>query len=126
MSTMKLDHAYVSVENMDRAIAFYEDMLGMPITHREDNQWADFRVGGEFYFGLIGAHILGSRRIIGNTSLPVFWADDVDATYEKIQKYGVKIFFPPKLLPHSPNRYYCFVCQDTEGNSIEIVNYDKK
>jgi catechol 2,3-dioxygenase-like lactoylglutathione lyase family enzyme len=44
---MKLDHIYVSVTDMDRAIAFYEDLLEMKVVHREENQWADFDLGNE-------------------------------------------------------------------------------
>ncbi len=126
MSTIKLDHTYVSVENMDRAIAFYEDLFQTKVTHREEDQWADFRIDENCYFGLIGAKVLGPNRIVGNNSIPVFWSDDVDSVYQKIQKYGVKVFFAPKQLAHTPYHYYCFACQDTEGNSIEISNYDRK
>ena len=125
MTTMKLDHVYVSVKDMDRAIAFYEDLFGIKVAHREENQWADFDLGEGFYFGLIDYKIINEKRTVGNNAIPTFWADDVDAVYEKIKKYGVKITFPPTHLAFTTYKYYCFECEDTEGNLIEITNYER-
>ena len=43
--TVKLDHIYLSVKDMDRAVKFREDIFEMKVTHREDNTWADFDTG---------------------------------------------------------------------------------
>jgi len=123
---MKLDHVYVSVEDMDRAIAFYEDMLGMQIAHREENQWADFDFGSGCYFGLIDYRIIDEKRTHGNNTVPTFWADDVDAVYQKVKEYGVTINFEPTDLSFTTYKYYCFECEDTEGNLIEITNYERE
>ncbi len=110
---------------MDRAIKFYEDLLGIKIKHREKDSWADFYSGDEFYLGLINPKIISNRRIIGNNSIPVFFADDIDAVYKKVKKWKVEITFPPEDLPFTTYRYHCFGCKDTEGNIIEIANYEK-
>ncbi|MBU1683240.1 VOC family protein [Patescibacteria group bacterium] len=126
MAVMKFDHAYVSVKNMDRAIAFYEDLFGMKVTHREEDQWADFDIGEGCFFGLIDPKIIDKKRIVGNNSIPVFCSDDVDGIYEKVKKYGIKITFPPNDLAFTTYRYYCFECEDTEGNLIEIADYQRE
>jgi len=126
MTKIRLDHVYLSVKNMDRAIKFYEDLLGMKIKHREENTWADFDDGKGFYLGLINPKIISAKRVVGNNSIPVFFTEDVDAVFEKVKKYGVKITFPPEDLAFTTYRYYCFECEDTEGNLIEIVNYERK
>jgi len=125
MVKMRLDHVYVSVKDMDRAIAFYEELLGMKVAHREGNQWADFDTGKGFYFGLIDYKIINEKRVVGNNTIPTFWADDVDAVYEKVKKYEVKITFQPTDLTFTTYKYYCFECEDTEGNLIEITNYER-
>ncbi|MBU0577052.1 VOC family protein [Patescibacteria group bacterium] len=125
MAVMKFDHAYVSVKNMDRAIAFYEDLFGVKVANREENQWADFDFGKGCFFGLIEPKIIDEKRIVGNNSIPVFRSDDVDGIYEKVKKYGVKITFPPTDLAFTTYRYYCFECEDTEGNLIEIADYQR-
>lgn len=125
MVKVRLDHIYVSVKDMNRAIEFYEDLLGMKIKHREENTWADFDVGGGFYLGLINPKIISDKRIVGNNAIPVFFADDVDAVFEKVKKWKVKILFPPKDLPYTDYPYRCFECEDTEGNIIEIAKYKR-
>ena len=125
MTKVKLDHVYVSVKNMARAIKFYEDLLGTKITHREENAWADFDVGSGFYLGLINPKIISDKRIVGNNVIPVFFADNVDAVFEKVRKHKVKIIFPPENLEFTDYPYRCFQCEDTEGNIIEIAKYDR-
>ena len=123
---MRLDHVYVSVKDMDRAISFYEDLLGMKVAHREKNQWADFDLGNGCYLGLIDPTIIAEKRIVGNNALPVFWAENVDEVFEKVKKWNVKVSFPPQDLAFTTYRYYCFECEDTEGNLIEITNYQRE
>jgi predicted enzyme related to lactoylglutathione lyase len=123
---VKLDHVYVSVKNMDRAIKLYEDLLGMKVTHREKNTWADFDIGGGFYFGLINPKIISNKRIVGNNSVPVFWADDVDAVFEKVKKWKCEIVNEPIDLNFTDYPYRCFQFYDTEGNLIEVAKYDRK
>lgn len=125
MAKMKLDHIYVSVKNMDRAIAFYEDLLEQKVSYREENQWADFYLEDSCYLGLIDPKVVSDKRIIGNNIMPVFFSDDVDGVFKKVEKYNVKISFSPKDLEFTAYRYYCFECEDTEGNLIEIVNYKR-
>jgi catechol 2,3-dioxygenase-like lactoylglutathione lyase family enzyme len=43
--SVKLDHIYLSVKNMDRAVLFWEDLLETKVKHRENNTWADFDNG---------------------------------------------------------------------------------
>ena len=126
MAHAKLDHFYLSVKVMDRAIKFYEDLLGMKVTHREEDTWADFDLGSGFYFGLINPKIISDKRIVGNNAIPVFWADDVDAVFEKVKKHGVKIVSPPENLAFTDYPYRCFQCKDTEGNLIEVAKYERK
>ncbi len=122
----KLDHVYMSVKNMDRAIKFYEDLLGTKVKHREGKTWADFDVGSGFYFGLINPKIISEKRIVGNNAIPVFFADNIDVVFRKIKKHKVKIIFPPEDLEFTDYPYRCLQCEDTEGNIIEIVKYNRK
>lgn len=125
IAKVRLDHFYLSVKVMGRAISFYEDLLGIKIIHREENTWADFDLGNGVYLGLINPRIISDKRIVGNNAIPVFFADDVDAVFEKVKKHKVKIIFPPENLKFTDYPYRCFQCEDTEGNLIEIANYKK-
>jgi len=122
---IKLDHIYISVENMDRAINFYEDLLEIKCLHREENTWADFDAGNGVYFGLINPNVISSKRIVGNNSIPVFWSDDVDLIFKKIKKYNCKIVSEPEDLDFTDYPYRCFQFYDIEGNLIEIAKYER-
>jgi len=126
MPDIKFDHTYVSVIDMDRAIKFYAALLDKEAAHREENTWADFDMGSGVYFGLIDSKIVSDKRVIGNNAIPVFRTDDVDAIFEKVKGIGVKIFHEPETLEYTDYFYRVFLCYDTEGNLIEIAQYERE
>lgn len=123
MPTVRFDHAYVSVLDMDRAVRFYENLLGMNACHREGDTWADFDEGHGCYFGLINPSVLEEERRAGNNAIVVFRSDDVDAAFERVKSMGVEILFPPMNLDFTEYPYRCFQCLDTEGNVMEVASY---
>lgn len=123
--TLTLDHVYVSVHKMDRAVAFYEDLLNIKVCHREDDTWADFDIGHGLYFGLIDPNIVDTQRTVGNNAVPVFRTDDIDAAYAKIQHWGCTIIQPPENLNYTDYPYRCLQFLDTEGNLVEIAKYER-
>ena len=38
-----IDHVYYWTRDMDRAVAFYETVLGLPVSRRAGNEWAEFQ-----------------------------------------------------------------------------------
>ncbi len=82
---IKLDHIYFSVENMERAVNFYEELLERKATHREEDRWADFEIEGQegMYFGLINKNALENKRIIGNNATLGIYTDDINKAFEK-------------------------------------------
>lgn len=42
-----IDTVFYQVCSMDRAIAFYSDLLGFPVLRREGNDWAELDAGGQ-------------------------------------------------------------------------------
>jgi len=125
MSKLYFDHVYVSVQNMDRAIKFYETLLDKKVSHREKNTWADFDIGSGCYFGLINPEIIDNERKIGNNSIPVFATDNVDDIHQKVKNVGAKIIHDIETLKYTDYFYRVFLCEDTEGNLIEIAQYER-
>ena len=122
---VKLDHVYVSVGDMSRAIEFYESLLGIKVTHREEDTWADFDMGDGCYFGLINPDIIDDKRVVGNNSVPVFRTEDVDAVFERVKKWNCEIVSNPEDLTFTEYPYRCFQFRDLEGNLIEVAWYGK-
>src|SRR4030095_13577705 len=46
MAIKKFSSAYYVVGNMDQAVAFYKDTLGMNVKFRDGNRWTQFDVNG--------------------------------------------------------------------------------
>ena len=42
----------VYISDMDRAVAFYVEILGLKLQQRFDDHWAEIRVGGDLVIGL--------------------------------------------------------------------------
>lgn len=42
----RVDNAHYWTKNMDAAIAFYQDVLGLGLVFRSGDDWAEFDVGG--------------------------------------------------------------------------------
>jgi catechol 2,3-dioxygenase-like lactoylglutathione lyase family enzyme len=41
-----IDHVYYWTRDMDRAVAFYETILSLPVSRRAGNEWAEFQAEG--------------------------------------------------------------------------------
>lgn len=124
---LKLDHFYFSVENIQKAVKFYEQLLDIKATHIEGDRWADFEIEGQegMYFGLINANALENKRISGNNAILGIYTDDIEKAFERAKEIGATILYEPEYVQDSPYKYICFGIQDTDGNIIEVANYEK-
>ena len=41
----EIDHVYYWVSDMDAAVAFYGEVLGLPLVRRDGDEWAEFEAG---------------------------------------------------------------------------------
>jgi catechol 2,3-dioxygenase-like lactoylglutathione lyase family enzyme len=41
----EIDHVYYWVSDMDAAVAFYGEVLGLPLLRRDGDEWAEFDAG---------------------------------------------------------------------------------
>lgn len=86
---LKLDHFYFSVENIQKAVKFYEQLLDIKATHIEGDRWADFEIEGQegMYFGLINANVLENKRISGNNATLGIYTDDIEKNKTDIETF---------------------------------------
>ena len=124
---LKLDHFYFSVENIQKAVKFYEQLLDIKATHIEGDRWADFEIEGQegMYFGLINANVLENKRISGNNATLGIYTDDIEKAFKRAKLIGATILYEPEYVQDSPYKYICFGIQDIDGNIIEIANYER-
>ncbi|HEY7659302.1 MAG TPA: VOC family protein [Actinomycetota bacterium] len=110
-----VDHVWFWVGDMDRAVEFYRDALGLTLRVRHGDEWTELD-GGSVRIGLHGA---GGRRVPeGGTA--VFQVDDLDLARAGLEARGVA--FDEHLGEVAGlARYASFA--DPDGNRLQIIEY---
>lgn len=123
---MKIDNFYFVVEDLEKSINFYRELLDEEPTTITDNRWADWKnTNNQIYFGIISTEATEDKRIVGNNGVLGLYTNDIDASLEKCKRIGAKILYEPTDVPNSKDNYKCFAIEDLDGNKIEIAYYDK-
>ena len=123
---MRVDNFYFVVEDIEKAIKFYEDLLDKKPTNITKNRWADWEnENNQIYFGIISKEATGDKLIKGNNGVLGLYTDNIEKAFDRCKKLGVKILYEPEKLSNSSGNYNCFAIEDIDGNKIEISCYDK-
>ncbi|MGH2640957.1 MAG: VOC family protein [Actinomycetota bacterium] len=112
---MAIDHVYYWTRDMDRAVAFYETTLGLPVSRRAGNEWAEFQAGG------IRLALHGTEE----ASMPpsgtvVFRVEDLDEARWALQQRGV-VFDEHESEVPGVARFTTF--RDPDGNLLQLIEY---
>ncbi len=90
MSLKRLDGVYYWTSDMDRAVAFYRDVVGLSLSRREGDNWAEFEAGdARFSLHLVveGHPATPGGGSAGGTA--VFEVDDLDEARRSLEARGV-------------------------------------
>ncbi len=106
----------VTVEDVERATAFYRDVLGVPFL---------FDAPGLAFFDLGGTRLMLSRPegVGPSASLLYFRAADIQASYEALVSHGVEFLETPQVV-HRTDNYELSIGSfyDSEGNVMAIMH----
>jgi catechol 2,3-dioxygenase-like lactoylglutathione lyase family enzyme len=110
-----IDHVYYWTRDMDRAVAFYETTLGLPVSRRAGNEWAEFQAGG------ISLALHGTEE----ASMPpsgtvVFRVEDLDEARWALEQRGVVFDGHESEVP-GVARFTTF--RDPDGNLLQLIEY---
>lgn len=109
----RIGNAFYEVRDMDRAVAFYEDLLGLRLKFRDGDRWAAFDVGGTTV-ALSPAD--GAAPPATGATLS-FKVDDVDAWARAAAERGLEL--PPvETGPHERT----VTVTDPEGHRIIVYS----
>lgn len=112
----KLESAYIAVENVNRAIKFYEWFLDREAI-RQGESLHLFNLDG-FRLFLFDHKNENEEVKYGDNCLLSFEVDDAGKLKEKIEERGLKIIFPlTKILNN-----LVFEFEDPEGNHLEVFS----
>ncbi len=112
---LAVDHVYYWTRDMDRAVAFYGDVLGLELRSRAGNGWAEFRAGA------ITLALHGTDE----TEVPAagtvgFKVDDLDAARWSFEQRGV-VFDGHEAEVPGVGRFATF--HDPDGNPLQLIEY---
>jgi methylmalonyl-CoA/ethylmalonyl-CoA epimerase len=109
-------------EDLDRAVSFYEDLLGQKVSARFDPPGLAF-------------FMLGNTRLLiekgASPALIYLSIDDVNASVEALRERGVPIVTEPHVIfqhsddtlgPAGEDEWMAFI-EDSEGNTVGLVSY---
>jgi catechol 2,3-dioxygenase-like lactoylglutathione lyase family enzyme len=130
---IKLSHTFLAVDDPDKALAFYRDLLGLEVRN-------DVAYGGMRWITVGAASqpevdivleppavnpnmTAEDRRVVadlmakGVFARVVFWSDDVDATFDTLQSAGADVVQEPTDQPYGV-RDCAF--RDPAGNEVRF------
>lgn len=112
---MYLRTVYIAVKNMDRAVDFYTDFLGMPPTMKAA-RYSLFRLGSS-YLGLYAPGADNTTVNYGDNCIPVLESENLQETLKWLKEK--QMTFSTDLLQAGPIQMIQFI--DTEGNVIQLA-----
>ena len=113
--TLRIKSLYICVKDMERAIEFYEKLLGQKVTEA-DEIYSVFDIDG-FRYGLFANEKVNEEVKWGDNCIPSFEVNDINLIQERLTKLNCPIVFPLTII--GKNKVLEF--SDSEGNDIEIT-----
>jgi catechol 2,3-dioxygenase-like lactoylglutathione lyase family enzyme len=113
---LSLDHVYYWVREMDRAVAFYRDVLALPLVRRDGASWAVFDVGGRS-LALHGA--VDGHAVEPGGATAVFEVEDLDVAEAILAGRGVRFAHQGEAAGFA--RFASFL--DPDGNTLQLIEY---
>ncbi len=118
------DYVIIVVEELDRSLRFYQDVLGLTLGHRAAD-YAQFNTGAtriSLYTRRAMAATLGADIDPAPSSAPGFElgfkVDDVDAAYAELVNRGATPMTPPTSRAWGQRTAYL---RDPDGHLIELA-----
>jgi len=115
MTVGDLDHVYYWTRDMDAAVAFYRDVVGLEPVRRDGDAWAQFD-SGPVQFALHGT----DDEAAAPSGTVVFRVEDLDAARWDLERRGAK-FEEQVGEVGGYARFATF--RDPDGNPVQIIEY---
>ena len=111
-----LDHVYYWTRDMDAAVAFYRDVVGLTLSRRDGDNWAEFEAG-PVRFALHGS--VEGHPVQPGGATAVFEVTDLDEARRALEERGVVFGHAAEIAGYA--RFASF--GDPDANTIQIIEY---
>ena len=109
----------IAVRDLDRAVAFYRDSLGMKLLFQAPPKMAFFECGGVRLM-LAPAE---EEEFDHPASILYYMVDDIQGTFEALKGKGVEFRREPHLLAKMPDHeLWMAFFRDSEGNTLALMS----
>jgi catechol 2,3-dioxygenase-like lactoylglutathione lyase family enzyme len=106
----RIGNVFYRVHDMESAVAFYRDLLGLTVKFRDGDRWAAFDVAGVTFA------LEGSPSTPAGGATVSFRTDDVGPIVERLRSAGVEV----RLVEGAHERQA--IIQDPAGNTLILYN----
>ena len=119
----QIDYTMVVVSDMQRAVEFYRDKLGIPLKFQSPD-WTEFQTGATT-LALHGGGVPATAPPAGDPTKQAgscsigFNVEDVDKTYLELQEKGIRFVMPPTQ--REGEGIKLAVCIDPDGLTIAFA-----
>ena len=120
----RLGYAILFVSDLERSIAFYRDVVGLPFRFANES-YAEFATEGAKFSLLARSELpelIGRHAPTGEAPWPqgevAFLVEDVDAEHERLLRAGVTVLAPPTARPWGERTLHI---ADPDGNVVELT-----
>lgn len=127
---MRIDHLAIAVPDIDAALSFYRDALGLPLSEVEDVEREGVRVAflplGDSHIELVqptqegtgiakwlGKHGQGLHHVCVRV-------DDIEATLARLASHGVELINPQPVIKPNGTRYAFIHPRSAFGVLVEL------
>ena len=118
LGILNIGQISINVQDLQRATAFYRDVLGLPLL---------FTVPNLAFFDCGGVRLMLGRAESPDfdhpSSILYFRVPDLNAAYQRLVERGAKIFAPPRLIAPMPTHdLWMAAFYDSEGNVHQLMS----
>ncbi len=116
---MKLTTVFYYVRDMDRAVQFYTEVLGLPLEHRFGDNWAEVNAGPV----TVGLHPVDEHDTVvaGGGGTASFTVENIEDVVKQLRERGATV----GEIHERPRGKFAMVT-DPDGNHLHFIEFSER